>query len=166
MALAPGARRLRFPNDMSRVRASCSVSAQVVGQVWRCSQAMRWVNFTRRNQNGCLSSENVCRLVSPLSARSRLRDFAGARRRLALLLRLRRPAGYGFRSKSCSQSTAKRFLRTLRECRPSALGAGPSLASQGVTRAGRGNSTKRRQDHEQSQPHRIVPKILTLGSAA
>jgi len=32
---------------------------------------------------------------------------------------------------------------------------GPSLASLSVTRAGRGNSTKRRRNHEQSQPHRI-----------
>ena len=61
----------------------------------------------------------------PLYARSRLRGIAGARRRLALLLRLHRPAGYGFRSRSLSQRAVKRSLRTLRKCRASALGAGP-----------------------------------------
>src|SRR5579863_1360199 len=61
----------------------------------------------------------------PPSARSLLRGNAGARRQLALLLRLHRPVGCGFRSKSCSRSAAKRFLRTLRKCRASALGAGP-----------------------------------------
>ncbi len=61
----------------------------------------------------------------PPSARSLLRGITGARRQLALLLRLHRPVGYGFRSKSCSQSAAKRFLRSLRKCRASALGAGP-----------------------------------------
>src|SRR5271169_5032299 len=52
------------------------------------------------------------------------------------------PVGLRFPSKSCSESTPKRFLRTLRKCRASALGAEPTrLAPPGVTRAGSGNST-------------------------
>src|SRR5277367_1656573 len=52
------------------------------------------------------------------------------------------PCGLRFPSKSCSESTPKRFLRTLRKCRASALGAEPTrLASPGVIRAGSGNST-------------------------
>jgi len=79
-------------------------------------------------------------------ARSLLRAFATPCGRLALLLRLHRPTGYGF------------HLRwTLRKCRASALGVAPTrIASQGVTEQ-IGNS-KRRHNHvsEQSYPHRLL----------
>src|SRR5579859_5625661 len=35
------------------------------------------------------------------------------------------PFGLRYPSRSCSRSSAKRFLRSLRKCRASALGAGP-----------------------------------------
>ncbi len=57
-----------------------------------------------------------------------LRGQTGARRLGALLLRLRRPSGYGFQ-----------LRRTLRKCRAWHLGAGfTRSASPGVTRAGYG----------------------------
>src|ERR1700677_1651753 len=66
----------------------------------------------------------------PPFARSLLRGLSGALRQLALLLRLRRPTGYGFR-------TGPSVNAELRH-----LGAGPSrLAPPGVTRARSGNST-------------------------
>src|SRR3984957_15828452 len=66
----------------------------------------------------------------PPYARSLLRGLSGALRQLALLLRLRRPSGYGFR-------TGPSVNAELRH-----LGAGPSrLAPPGVTRARSGNST-------------------------
>src|ERR1700721_3229664 len=66
----------------------------------------------------------------PPFARSLLRGLSGALRQLALLLRLRRPAGYGFPSGPSVNAELRH------------LGAGPSrLAPPGVTRARSGNST-------------------------
>jgi hypothetical protein len=63
--------------------------------------------------------------TNPVHARSLLRALTGALRLGALLLRLRRPTGYGFH-----------LRRTHRKCRAWHLGAGASrLASPGVTRA-------------------------------
>ncbi len=55
------------------------------------------------------------RLVSRPLLGITLRGLSGAQRLGALLLRLRRPAGYGFR-----------LRRTLRKCRAWHLGAGPT----------------------------------------
>src|ERR1700678_2183540 len=63
----------------------------------------------------------------PPFARSLLRGLSGALRQLALLLRLRRPAGYGFRSGPSVNAELRH------------LGAGPT--SLKVTRASSGNST-------------------------
>ena len=69
-----------------------------------------------------------CRLVSRPLLGVTLRAYPAPCGRLALLLRLRRPSGYGFH-----------LRRTLRKCRPWHLGAGPTrLASPSVTRAGYG----------------------------
>src|ERR1700677_1509408 len=66
----------------------------------------------------------------PPYARSLLRGLSGALRQLALLLRLRRPPGYGFPSGPSVNAELRH------------LGAGPSrLAPPGVTRARSGNST-------------------------
>src|SRR5208282_2917741 len=66
----------------------------------------------------------------PPCARSLLRGLSGALRQLALLLRLRRPPGYGFPSGPSVNAELRH------------LGAGPSrLAPPGVTRARSGNST-------------------------
>ena len=59
----------------------------------------------------------------PVFVRAPLRGFSCARRQLALLLRLRRPAGYGFPRNLIQRVPPKRFLRTLRKCRASALGS-------------------------------------------
>ncbi len=68
------------------------------------------------------------RLVSRSLLGITLRGLSGALRHSALLLRLRRPSGYGFH-----------LGRTLRKCRAWHLGAGPSRwASPSVTRAGYG----------------------------
>ena len=57
--------------------------------------------------------EGFIRLVSRPLLGVTLRAYPAPRGRLALLLRLRRPSGYGFQ-----------LRRTLRKCRASALGAG------------------------------------------
>ncbi len=65
------------------------------------------------------------------------------------------PCGLRFPSKSCSERTPKRFLRSLRKCRASALGSmAHSLDS--VPRSRSGNSTNG-DNHvpEQSNPHRL-----------
>lgn len=58
-------------------------------------------------------------------------------------------------SKSSSESTPKRFLRTLRKCRASALGSMAHSLNGDPIKFGKFN--KRRHDHvsEQSQPHRL-----------
>ena len=65
------------------------------------------------------------------------------------------PYGLRFPSKSCSESTPKRFLRTLRKCRASALGSMAHSLNGDPIKFGKFN--KRRHDHvpEQSQPHRL-----------
>jgi single-strand DNA-binding protein len=71
-------------------------------------------------------------LYPVLYSGSRFGAKTGARRLGALLLRLRRPSGYGFQ-----------LRRTLRKCRAWHLGAGPTRsASPGVTRAGYGKFNK------------------------
>src|SRR5271163_397220 len=59
----------------------------------------------------------------PTFVRAPLRGFSCALRQLALLLRLRRPAGYGFPPNLVRKKRPKRLLRTLRKCRASALGS-------------------------------------------
>ena len=53
------------------------------------------------------------------------------------------PCGLRFPSKSCSESTPKRFLRTLRKCRASALGSMAQSLNSAPTKIGKFN--KRRQ---------------------
>ena len=79
--------------------------------------------FLFRDSDGRLWSRKTSAVWYPAFARSLLPGRTGALRQLALLLRLHRPSGYGFRSKSCPQRAAKRFLRSLRKCRASALGS-------------------------------------------
>jgi hypothetical protein len=81
----------------------------------------------------------------PAYARSLLRGLTGALRLGALLLRLRRPSGYGF------------HLRwTLRKCRAWHLGAGPTSLFSDPSKIGKFKSNG---DHhhvpEQSHPHRL-----------
>ena len=74
----------------------------------------------------------VCRSRIPPFARSLLRGLTGARRLGALLLRLRRPSGYGFQ-----------LRRTLRKCRAWHLGAGPTSLISDPSKIGKFNSTRR-----------------------
>jgi hypothetical protein len=91
------------------------------------SATRRWL---RRRQTS-FARPQMKTLLWDLSAfyiplpRSPLRGTTGARRQLALLLRLRRPSGLRFPSKSCSASTPKSFVWTLRKCIASALGSRP-----------------------------------------
>jgi hypothetical protein len=89
-------------------------------------------HFLCRDSDGRLWYKGRLPFGIPLSPRSLLPGLTGARRQLALLLRFHRPEGHGFRPKSCSQSAAKRFLRSLRKCSASALGAGPLAGSAQV----------------------------------
>src|ERR1017187_283423 len=65
----------------------------------------------------------VSAVMYPAFVRAPLRASSCALRQLALLLRLRRPAGYGFPPNLVRKKHPKRFLRTLRKCRASALGS-------------------------------------------
>ena len=67
----------------------------------------------------------------PAFARSLLRGLTGALRLGALLLRLRRPSGYGFQ-----------LRRTLRKCRPWHLGAGPTSLISDPSKIGKFNATE------------------------
>src|SRR5277367_3809890 len=84
--------------------------------------------FAAEKRRLTLVHSEFLRLVSRPLLGITLRGLSGALRRGALLLRLRRPPGYGFR-----------LRRTLRKCRAWHLGAGPTRqALPGVTRAGYG----------------------------
>jgi hypothetical protein len=69
--------------------------------------------FAAEKREGDFSPEGFIRLVSRPLLGVTLRAYPAPCGRLALLLRLRRPSGYGFQ-----------LRRTLRKCRASALGAG------------------------------------------
>ena len=114
-------------------------------------------NFLRRDAEEILDLGCVCRIASrrlfghcvgglPRPAATRSSASAAP------------PCGLRFPSKSYSASTPKRFVRTLRKCRASALGSRPH--SQGSARCDPnkiGKFNKRRHYHvpEQSQPHRL-----------
>jgi hypothetical protein len=73
------------------------------------------------------------------------RGWSCALRQLALLLRLHRPAGYGFPRNLVRKPRAKRFLRTLRKCRASALGSmAHSLPSAPIKGRGKFQSENKR----------------------
>jgi hypothetical protein len=97
------------------------------------------------------------RLCIPPSARSLLRGNVGALRQARSSASAAPPFGLRYPSKSCSQSSAKRFLRASVNAELRPWEPAPCLASRCVTRGKSGNSTKRRHNHvpEQSQPHRI-----------
>ena len=79
----------------------------------------------------------------PPSARSLLRGSAGARRQLALLLRLHRPVGY-VSSRNLVRRVRRKDFSGPSEMQSFGLGSrAPRLASPGVTRTGSGNSTNR-----------------------
>lgn len=78
-----------------------------------------------KERSGIGAFKRVSPTTNPVHARSLLRAQTGALRLDALLLRQRRPMGYGFH-----------LRRTHRKCRAWHLGAGAScLALPGVTRA-------------------------------
>src|SRR5271169_527032 len=78
----------------------------------------------------------------PTLVRSLLRGLTGALRQLALLLRLRRPAGCGFPRNLIRQVHRKDLSGSSGNAELRHLGAGPTRkASPAVTRARSGNST-------------------------
>ena len=105
------------------VRGVLSAAKLVVDSI-ECVKCGFLGDVCGRGSDRDFGPESVCRFVSRSLLGHGFGAFAGARRRLALLLRLHRPAGYGFRSKSVCE-VQRRFLRSLRKCRASALGAGP-----------------------------------------
>jgi hypothetical protein len=86
--------------------------------------------------------ERVCRYVSRLCSGTASGLFmrpAAARSSASAAP----PCGLRFPSKSCSERPSKRFLRSLRKCRPSALGSMAHSLNGAPTKIGRFN--KRRQ---------------------
>ena len=110
-------------------------------------------NFRRLCANQNFVLQRVCRYVSRL-VRAPLRGFSCARRQLALLLRLRRPAGYGFPPNLIRKERRKDFSGASVNAELRRLGASPTRFL--VPRSRSGNSTNG-DSHvpEQSNPHRL-----------
>ncbi len=80
-------------------------------------------DFLRQDADEYFCSGACLLFTCPAFVRAPRRGFSCALRQLALLLWLRRPAGYGFPPNLVRKKRPKRFLRTLRKCRASALGS-------------------------------------------
>jgi hypothetical protein len=87
------------------------------------NRALIAVVFRSQRADENFALDSVCRFMYPALVRAPLRGSSCALRRLALLLRLRRPAGYGFPPNLVRKERPKRFLRSLRKCKASALGS-------------------------------------------
>ena len=100
------------------------------------------VNFRSQCADDNLALERVCRYVSRLCSGTASGLFMrpAATRSSASAAP---PCGLRFPSKSCSERTPKRFLRSLRKCRASALGSMAHSLNGAPTKIGRLN--KRRQ---------------------
>jgi len=109
--------------------------------------------FSRGDADEGFALERVCRYVSRF-VRAPLRAFSCALRQLALLLRLRRPAGYGFPPNLVRKDRRKDFSGASVNAELRHLGAWPTRLM--VPRSRSGNSTNG-DNHvpEQSNPHRI-----------
>ena len=110
--------------------------------------------FLRPRHRGRLSSGTG----SPFCARvaqAPLRGFSCALRQLRSSASAAPPCGLRFPSKSCSQRSAKRFLRTLRKCRASALGSMARSPRVPRATAGQIQTTENTHVPEQSHPHRF-----------
>ena len=84
--------------------------------------ALTVVAFRSQSANKNVALKNVCRYVSRLCSGTASGLFmrpAAARSSASAAP----PCGLRFPSKSCSERTPKRFLRSLRKCRASALGS-------------------------------------------
>ena len=98
--------------------------------------------FSREDADEGFALERVCRYVSRLCSGTASGLFmrpAAARSSASAAP----PYGLRFPSKSCSERPPKRFLRSLRKCRPSALGSMAHSLNGAPTKIGRFN--KRRQ---------------------
>ena len=99
-------------------------------------------SFSRGDADEGFALERVCRYVSRLCSGTASGLFmrpAAARSSASAAP----PCGLRFPSKSCSERTPKRFLRSLRKCRASALGSMAHSLNGAPTKIGRFN--KRRQ---------------------
>ena len=85
-------------------------------------RALTVVAFRSQSANKSVALKNVCRCVSRLCSGTASGLFmrpAAARSSASAAP----PCGLRFPSKSCSQRASRRFLRSLRKCRASALGS-------------------------------------------
>src|SRR5271166_3769198 len=117
-------------------------------------RALTVAAFRSQSANKNVALKNVCRYVSRLCSGTASGLFmrpAAARSSASAAP----PSGLRFPSKSRSERPPKRFLRSLRKCRASALGSMVHSLNGAPTKIGRFN--KRRHDHvpEQNNPHRL-----------
>ena len=108
----------------------------------RSNRTAMAVNFGSQRADDNFALERVCRYVSRLCSGTASGLFmrpAAARSSASAAP----PCGLRFPSKSCSESAPKRFLRTLRKCRASALGSMAHSLNGAPIKVGRFN--KRRQ---------------------
>ena len=99
------------------------------------------VNFRSQCADDNLALERVCRYVSRLCSGTASGLFmrpAAARSSASAAP----PCGLRFPSKSCSERTPKRFLRSLRKCRASALGSMAHSLNGAPTKIGRFNKRR------------------------
>jgi len=87
-------------------------------------EAVMSVNIRDRDPDENFGPESVSRLY-PAFCSARLRGNTGALRQLALLLRQRRPAGYGIRTNLVREEQRKDFSRASVNAELRHLGAGP-----------------------------------------
>jgi hypothetical protein len=135
---APGGAGEQEPSDVQRRWRT----SPLCGGHASSNRAVIAVAFHRQCADDNFVLERVCRFVSRLCSGTASGLFMrpSAARSSASAAP---PCGLRFPSKSCSERTPKRFLRSLRKCRASALGSMAHSLNGAPTKIGRFN--KRRQ---------------------
>ena len=135
-------RLVEQPNNSLQARNGGGERRSCRGVISDAKGLAAMAGFSRGDADEGFALERVCRYVSRLCSGTASGLFmrpAAARSSASAAP----PCGLRFPSKSCSERTPKRFLRSLRKCRPSALGSMAHSLNGAPTKIGRFN--KRRQ---------------------
>jgi len=132
------------PNNSLQARNGGGERRSCRGVISDAKGLAAMAGFSRGDADEGFALERVCRYVSRLCSGTASGLFMRpAAARSSASASAAPPSGLRFPSKSCSERPPKRFLRSLRKCRASALGSMAHSLNGAPTKIGRFN--KRRQ---------------------